>query len=84
MLGRAEPALHHAGRCLELCEKHAEDMEDWDLPFACEALARAHLVAGDDVEVVLWRARAIEAGAAIAGEEDRAILETDLGALDVS
>ncbi|MDQ3778683.1 MAG: hypothetical protein M3310_07480, partial [Actinomycetota bacterium] len=45
-LGRAEAALHHAERCLAITEAHPENMEDWDLPFAYEALARAHAVAG--------------------------------------
>ena len=47
VLGRAEPALHHARRCLEICEANPEALEDWDLPFAHEALARAHALAGD-------------------------------------
>jgi uncharacterized glyoxalase superfamily protein PhnB len=46
VLGRAEPALHHARRCLELV-RQADDAEDWDEPFAHEALARAHAVARD-------------------------------------
>src|SRR2546421_44408 len=46
VLGRAEPALHHARRCLELV-READDAEDWDEPFAHEALARAHALAGD-------------------------------------
>ena len=45
VLGRGEPALHHARRCLEICEAHPENIEDWDLPFAYEAFARAHRVA---------------------------------------
>ena len=48
VLGRPEPALHHARRCLELCEQHG--IGDWVLGFAYEALARAHAVAGDGAE----------------------------------
>ena len=47
VLGRAEPALHHARRCLELVESHPADMEEWDLPAAYEALARGHSLAGE-------------------------------------
>src|SRR5205085_4549260 len=47
VLGRAEPALEHARRCLELVEDNPEAMEAFDLPAAYEALARAHLVAGN-------------------------------------
>src|SRR5690606_16440823 len=43
VLGRAEPALHHARRCLEICEAHG--IGDFDLAFAYEALARASAVA---------------------------------------
>jgi hypothetical protein len=33
VLGRAEPALHHARRCLEIAEASPGEMEDWDVPF---------------------------------------------------
>ncbi len=45
VLGRGEPALHHARRVLELCQEHG--IGDWDLAFAHEALARASAVDGD-------------------------------------
>ena len=45
VLGRAEPALHHAGRCLELATQH--DLGPFDLGAAYEAIARAYLIAGD-------------------------------------
>ena len=41
VLGRAEPALWHARRCVELDEAGAEGREDWDLAAAYEAMARA-------------------------------------------
>jgi len=34
--------LHHAERCLEWCEQHRDAVEDWDVAFAYEALARGH------------------------------------------
>ena len=40
VLGRAEPALWHARRCVELAEADP-NREDWDLPAAYEAMARA-------------------------------------------
>jgi hypothetical protein len=43
-LGRAEPALWHAHRCLEHCERAG--LGDWDLAYAYEALARAHALCG--------------------------------------
>ena len=45
-LGRAEPALYHARRCVELAEADAA-REDWDLAAAYEGMARACAVAGD-------------------------------------
>jgi hypothetical protein len=47
VLGRPEPALHHAQRCAALVEAAPEEMEEFDLPSAYEALARAHAVAGN-------------------------------------
>src|SRR5204863_5525705 len=70
VLGRAEPAVHHARRCLELAET-AVDAAPWDVPFAYEALARAHAVAGDDDEARRWLTKAREAAEAIEKERDR-------------
>ena len=71
VLGRGEPAVHHAERCLELCEQHADNVEDWDAPFAYEALARAHKVAGNDHDARRYESLARESGDAIADPEDR-------------
>jgi hypothetical protein len=71
VLGRGEPALHHATRCLEITEQHADNVEDWDLPFAYEALARAHVVAGDAGESRRYAELARESGESIADPEDR-------------
>jgi hypothetical protein len=45
VLGRPEPALYHAQRCLAICEEN--DIGDFDIAFAYEAMARAYAVAGD-------------------------------------
>jgi hypothetical protein len=81
VLGRAEPALHHARRCLELCESEPADLEEFDLPFAYEALARACSVAGDDAGTHEWLVRARAAGEAISDEDDRTLLEADLATI---
>jgi hypothetical protein len=80
-LGRAEPALYHARRCLELCEAHPEQIEDWDLPVAHEALARAYGVGGDREEAARHAERARELGDLIEDEEDRRVLLQDLATL---
>ena len=47
VLGRGEPAVYHGERCLEWCGRG--EVEDWDIAFAHEALARAHKAAGNVV-----------------------------------
>lgn len=82
ILGRPEPSLHHARRCLELVEASPAEMEEFDLPGAYEALARAHAVAGDAAEA----RRYVELGRAetakIADEDDRRLLESDFATID--
>ncbi len=82
-LGRAEPALHHARRCIELVEAAGADAsrESWDLPAAYEAMARASAVAGDTAETARWKAKATEALAGITDAEDRTLIEGDLATL---
>jgi tetratricopeptide (TPR) repeat protein len=41
-MGRAESALHHAKRCLEITKDTG--VGDWDLAFAYEAMTRAYAV----------------------------------------
>lgn len=81
VLGRAEPALHHARRCLELCEASPEALEDWDLPYAHEALARAHALAAEADEASRHAAQARELAARVADAEDREHLEAELATL---
>jgi hypothetical protein len=77
VVGRAEPALHHAQRCLAACQEH--ELADWDLAFAYEALARGHKVAGHTDAVA--RYRALAEGVEIADLEDRELLQRDLATL---
>ena len=75
-LGRGEEAVVHARRCLDHCREHG--IGDWDLAFAWEALARASRVAGDAITFDESVARAREAGARIADDEDREHFEREL------
>jgi hypothetical protein len=79
VLGRAEPALHHARRSLEICEEHG--IGDFDLAFAYEALARAHAVGGDMETSTLFAAQARAAAEQISEEDDRQIVLSDLATL---
>jgi len=81
VLGRGEPALHHTRRCFVLTKHDADNMEDWDLPFAYEALARANSVAGDDAEARRYELLARRSGADIAELENREHFEEALATL---
>ncbi|WP_078660773.1 MerR family transcriptional regulator [Streptomyces sp. NRRL B-24484] len=76
VLGRGEPAIHHAARSLAICREHG--IGDWDLAFAYEALARAHAVAGDAVQARVWTEQALAAAEDIAEDDDRELVLTDL------
>jgi hypothetical protein len=78
VLGRAEPAVWHAQRCLDHCERAG--LGDWDLAYAYEALARAHALAGS-VEAPAWKAKARAAGDSIADPEDREHFDEDFATL---
>lgn len=80
ILGRGEPALHHARRCLEILEESG-DGEEWDVPFAHEAIARAAFVVGDHTTAEYHLALARQLGAKIEDVEDREHLEEALAEL---
>ena len=48
VLGRGEPALYHAKRCLEICKEN--NIGDFDIAFAHEAMARAYTTMGNKKE----------------------------------
>jgi hypothetical protein len=78
VLERAEPAVWHAQRCLDWCERAG--LGDWDVAYAYEALARAHGLAGS-AEAAEWKAKARAAGDAIADPEDREHFDEDYATL---
>jgi len=81
-LGRREPALWHARRCVEINEGLAADQrESWDLPSAYEAMARASFAAGDSASGALWKAKAVEALETITDADDRMPIEQDIATL---
>jgi hypothetical protein len=82
VLGRAEPALHHARRYLEICEENKiGDIGDFDLAFAYEALARGYAVAGDKIQRDTFVEKAREAGKQIVEDDDRELLASDLASI---
>jgi DNA-binding transcriptional MerR regulator len=79
VLGRAEPALFHARKVLEICRR--EGIGDFGLGYAYEALARASAVAGDADEAHRWAELARSASTDIANDVDKEIFMGDLETL---
>jgi hypothetical protein len=79
VLGRGEPAIAHAQRCLEICEQN--NIADWDLAYAFEALARAHKTAGHNAEVAKFKKLARAAGDRIVKAKEREHFEEDYATL---
>jgi hypothetical protein len=82
VLGRGEPAVHHARRALDQVEADPEAAH-WLRASAYEALARAHAVAGQGEEAVEWKAKAAEELALEPDQDDREVVEQDLGTLPI-
>lgn len=78
LVGMGGPAVHHAERCVELCQANPDDVTDWDLGFAYEALARAQACAGDTETAAITRAKAQELTAAVADEASRSVVQAEL------
>jgi hypothetical protein len=79
VLGRFEPALHHAGRCLELATRYG--LGPFDVGAAHEAIARSYQVMGDTEKTAEHVALGRAESAQIADAADRAILDHDLADL---
>src|SRR5207342_2692391 len=76
VLGRAEPALWHARRCVAIYEAHG--IAGWDIAAGYEAMARAYLTAGDLAEVAAWKAKARAALDLVDDADEREPIEGDL------
>jgi hypothetical protein len=69
VLKRSEPALFHAKRCLDICKQN--NIGDFDIAFAYEAIARAISITRDAAECEKYLLLAKEAGERIAKKEDK-------------
>jgi hypothetical protein len=76
VLNRPQAAIYHAHRCLTLCE--ANQIADFDLAFAYEALARAYAVAGDAAMSEEYEALAEQAAEQIEDEGNREYFLSEL------
>lgn len=76
VLNRPEPCLVHAKRNLEIILEH--EIQDFDLAFAYEALARGYSLSGDAILKEKYLKLAQEASTAIEKDANRNILLQDL------
>jgi hypothetical protein len=77
LLGHANESLRHAQRCFELTEANRDLMQDFDIAYAFEGLARAQAMLGDHKLAEEFLVLAEQAGKAIASNEDRTIFMGD-------
>ena len=81
VLGRPEQARQHAQRCLDLSGQDGVDA--FVAASAHEALARAYAVAGDLDAARAERDLAYGLAVALEDDDDRAVIESDLGTLPI-
>jgi hypothetical protein len=78
-LGRAEPALHHAGRYLQLAQEH--DLGTFDVGSAHATIAAAAKLAGLDDYVAKHAALALAAAEQLSAPDERQALLEEIAAL---
>ena len=81
VLGVADAALRHAQRTMDLTDRHLDLLQDFDLAYAHELMARALDLTGDTGKALDMWTKALELGARISGPKDREIFEGDLKAI---
>jgi hypothetical protein len=77
-LGEFDLAFIHAARCHRLVTENPTAVEDWDLGFALEALARSRAARGELEAAARLKAEALEVTASVANPEDRMVLEAEI------
>ena len=80
ILQRSEPCQYHAQRCLQITLDN--QLQDFDLAFAYEAMARAFHLAGKSAETEKYMSLAKEAGQAIQAKDDRDYFFTELSTIE--
>jgi tetratricopeptide (TPR) repeat protein len=82
VLGDADSARQHAQRCIELTEQFPEKMEDFDIAYAYEGLARANALSGAREQAQKYLALAQAAGSKISNQESKDIFTGDINGGD--
>jgi tetratricopeptide (TPR) repeat protein len=78
-LNRPQAALYHAQRCLDICR--ANDIGDFDIAFAYEALTRAYAVAGQAEQSRKYIELGEQAAKNIKDKDDQAYFLDELGSV---
>ena len=78
VLGRKHAALEWALRCYQITEDHLSDMEDFDIAYAQEGMARAYALTDDEAKALEHWHKAVELGDKIKNPEDKEIYLGDL------
>ncbi|TFG72026.1 MAG: hypothetical protein E4H27_03440 [Anaerolineales bacterium] len=78
ILGYGAAALRHAQVCMNLTRDNPALMQDFDLAYAYEAIARASALSGDMDTANEYYTLAEKVGQAIANDEDKQIFTGDL------
>lgn len=81
VLGRGEPALFHARRCLALTTEHG--FGDFDLAYAYEALARASAAAGEPHAAIRYAEQARVVTEDVEDSDDRDLVLAEIATLSV-
>jgi hypothetical protein len=76
VLNRPQAAIYHAQRCLDICT--ANQIGDFDIAFAYEALARAYAIAGESEKSREYIRLAEQAGEQIEDEGNRGYFLSEL------
>ena len=79
LLRMGESALFHAREALRLCQENG--IGDFDLAFGHEAMARAYSILGNQKDKATYIAKAREAAKAVAKEDDRKYLESEISTI---
>lgn len=80
LLEMPESALFHAKRCLEICSEN--NIGDWDIAFAYEAVARSYKIAKDRANLAEYLELAKKAGESIREKDDRDYLFSELKTIE--
>ena len=78
VLGESQLALRYAHRCLEITNRFPDEMQDFDIAYAYEAMARANALAGNIESARNYYEMSSKAGEGLSNPEDKDIFMKDL------